>query len=152
MAAKVNYDNAALPLATSEIVWQVTRKHNSFRRGGRNDIGAAFTAEPNNVLNIESHKVSAFGNSRTVGVEIRSGKKKGEILTLTNTASHTPAKNSQRTPLRLNNKRSFAVARKALATHRPNLERLTLVRIARIANSERATINAAKAAAKASPQ
>lgn len=144
--SKVNHDNAALPLATSDVVFQITRKHNAFTRAGRNDLRVGFTAEPNNVLNVEKRKYSAYGSSRTVGVEIRRGAKKGEILTIATPDSHTPAKNTKRTHLRINNKRSFAVARKNLAVHRPDLEHATLVRIARIANSERATLNAAKAA------
>jgi hypothetical protein len=147
MAAKVSHESTALPLATPEVVWQVTRKFNSFSRGGRNNVSVDFTAEPNNVTNIARHKYSGLGQSRTVGVEIRRGKKKGEFLTLNKADSHTPAKATARTPLRLNNKRSYAVTRSKLATHRPDLEHVTLVRVARIANSERRVLKAAKIAA-----
>ncbi|MCA0422273.1 MAG: 60S ribosomal protein L28 [Proteobacteria bacterium] len=123
--SKVNHDSAALPLATSDVVFQITRKHNAFARAGRNDLGVGFTAEPNNVLNIAKRKYSAYGSSRTVGVEIRRGAKKGEILTVATPDSHTPAKNTKRTHLRINNKRSFALARKNLAVH-VSLSRLQL--------------------------
>lgn len=143
MAAKVSHDSTALPLATSDLVWQVTRKHNSFTRANRTNVGVTFTAEPNNVVNVTRHKFSGLGNTNTVGVEIRRGAKKGPVVTL-GKETHTPAKAVARTPLRLNNKRSYAVTRSKLATHRPDLERLTLARIARIANSERAVLKQAK--------
>lgn len=144
MASKVSHDSTALPLATADLIWQVTKKHNSFTRSKRTNVGVTFTAEPNNVLNVASRKVSGLGNSRTVGVEIRRGAKKGPVITLGKDV-HTPAKAVARTPLRINNKRSFAVTRSKLSTHRPDLEHLTLVRVARIANSERSVINRSKA-------
>lgn len=148
MAAKVNHDSTALPLATSDLVWQITRKNTSFSRGGRNDIAVSFTAEPNNLVNVTRHKFSGLGNSRTVGVEIRKGKKKGAFLTVAKADAHTPVKAVARTPLRINNKRSFAVTRSKLATHRPDLEHVALARVARIANSARATLAKAKVATK----
>lgn len=135
---------SALPLATADLIWQVTRKHNSFTRAARTSVGVTFTAEPNNVLNVTRHKVSGLGNARTVGVEIRRGAKKGPVVTLGKTESNTPVKAVARTPLRLNNKRSYSVTRSKLATHRKDLEHLTLARIARIANSERSVLKQAK--------
>ena len=148
MAAKVTHENIALPLATADLVWQVTKKHNSFTRGGRTNTGVTFTAEPHNLVSLNRRKFSGLGQAKTVGVEIRRGARKGEVLALGKSELHTPAKATAKTTLRINNKRSFAVTRSKLATHRPDLTRAALVRVARIANSERAVLKAAKAAPK----
>jgi large subunit ribosomal protein L28e len=146
MAAKVTHDAPALPLASADLVWQVTRNHNSFTRGGRTNTGVLFTAEPHNLVNINRRKFSGLGQAKTVGVEIRRGARKGEILGLNKSESNTPARNTTKTHLRINNKRSFVVTRSKLSTHRPDLTRAALVRVARIANAERAVLKAAKAA------
>ena len=68
---------------SSELTWQLIRKHNSFIR--RRD-GATFSAEPNNLTNKHSFKYSGLANSSVVGVDFNrdaSGKiVRGAVLSL----------------------------------------------------------------------
>lgn len=56
---------------SSALVWQLIKNHNSFlvKRGRTHRAGAVqFSAEPNNLLNVNSAKFSGLANERTVGV------------------------------------------------------------------------------------
>merc|ERR1712137_546281 len=52
---------------SSELTWQLIRKHNSFIR--RRD-GATFSAEPNNLTNKHAFKWSGLANKNAVGLEV----------------------------------------------------------------------------------
>ena len=66
---------------SSELTWQLIRKHNSFIR--RRD-GATFSVEPNNLTNQHAFKYSGLANKNAVGLQVlrdeKGNIKRGAIL------------------------------------------------------------------------
>ena len=56
-------------LASDQLLWHATRKHNSFvvkrKTGGKK---AYFSRHPSNLMNLHSYKFSGIAQSKTVGV------------------------------------------------------------------------------------
>merc|ERR1711907_553455 len=68
---------------SSDLVWQCVRKNSSFihtRRNGTNK--AQFTAEPNNLTNLNRFKDSGLANSQAVGLV--PNKEKGCVMSIKN--------------------------------------------------------------------
>merc|ERR1712137_792313 len=76
---------------SSELTWQLIRKHNSFIR--RRD-GATFSAEPNNLTNKHAFKWSGLANKNAVGLEVNRDEdgniKRGAVLSIKSKKSNLP--------------------------------------------------------------
>merc|ERR1711976_12628 len=88
---------------SSELTWQLIRKHNSFIR--RRD-GVTFTSEPNNLANKHAFKWSGLANKHAVGLELNRDEdgniKRGAVLSVKakkSSARRQPSKTWKKTTL-----------------------------------------------------
>ncbi|KAL5533862.1 hypothetical protein ACEPAG_322 [Sanghuangporus baumii] len=115
---------------SSDLVWLLTRKSNSFVVDTVPE-GPVFSREPGNLLNIHSHKYSELANSKTIRVtETPSGI---QIVTRKSSASPHSVKSARHvTSIRSRSgprRAAGVVAQKAKSGYRPDLRKAAVARV-----------------------
>ena len=123
---------------SSDLIWQLTRKHNSFlvKRNG-----VTFTTEPGNLTNTLSYKTSGLASKKTVNIVPSQANKAGRVgIEITTKKIKTPASKvvkSRQVSVIAKPARTTAKSVKALVqAYRPDLVNLALARAGRIHASQ----------------
>ena len=75
---------------SSDLLWGLVRKTNSFLVKARNHGGVRFSTERGNLLNVHSFKSSGLANCRTL--DVKSAGERGVVLTVKSGVCRKPAK------------------------------------------------------------
>lgn len=112
---------------SSDLIWQVVRKDNSFLRSSN---GVTLSLEPNNVANVNSFKFSGLANAKTVGVTVENKR----VVMTTRHGGAQRVKNTQKATIlrsRVNKKQAGAEAARQLTANSHYRSDLTNYAIAR---------------------
>ncbi|KAI9766834.1 MAG: hypothetical protein M1840_006310 [Geoglossum simile] len=126
---------------SADLIWEVSRNHNSYLVKRRTGGGVQFSRDPLNLLNKHSRTHSGFVNHQAIGIQ--PGEKGGIVLTTKkpHTTSHTPASNVNQTTWGPNKtgRKTYAgvVGHTAKRGYRPDLRREAVARASAIRQSQR---------------
>jgi large subunit ribosomal protein L28e len=123
-------------MVSSDLLWQLTKKNNSFLIKRQ---GAEFSCEKNNLVNLNSPKFSGLIHRKTVSMS--ADPEKGVVLTtrLSKVSTRKPAKAYKSTTLKRGARRN-ALSVVNLVTksgYRPDLKRAALARLTAVTKSMR---------------
>ncbi|KAI9785012.1 MAG: hypothetical protein M1839_001209 [Geoglossum umbratile] len=127
---------------SADLIWEVTRNHNSYLVKRRTGGGTQFSRDPFNLTNKHSRKYGGFVNQQAIGIQ--PGEKGGVVLTTKKqhtTTSHTPASSVNQTSWGPNKseRKTYAgiVGHTAKRGYRPDLRHEAVARASAIRQSQR---------------
>lgn len=131
---------ATLPNVSQDLIWEVTRAHNSFLVK-RKDLGksANFSRDPLNLKNIHTKKFAGYAHDKAIGVQ--AGEKGSVVVTSKNVKkANKPAEHYSVTKYSGSNRKAYkAVAQLAAQrSYRSDLRQPAVERVSAIRSAERA--------------
>jgi large subunit ribosomal protein L28e len=128
---------------SSQLVWELVKKHNSFVRKNAAVNGAVFSAEPGNLANLSSFKHSGLANrGSTVDVALAPA---GDAIVVAKSSKKSKTGALKGSVVKKNARRANHAAGAEAASTRPDLKHAAQARASALTKG----IRAARAAAKA---
>jgi len=121
---------------STQLVWQLINKHNSFKVKNRTGDRVILSSEPGNLYNKHSYKHSGIANDKTI--DLQAGEKNAIIITTSKPKNaNRPLSSKQSYSTKKDSRRAASSIAKETKKIRPDLQKAAKARIGAIRKSQR---------------
>ena len=123
---------------SKQVIYQIVKNNSSFLRKQRNaNKYVEFSADPNNLTQINSSRFNGLGAKNAVGISVPKDSKAKAVLTLATKESNKPKRSVTAYPLKKSNKLSAKDVADRVAGYRDDLKSVAALRWAKITTSRK---------------
>lgn len=123
---------------SQQLIYQLTKNNSCFLRKQKNgNKYVSFSADPNNLTQINSSRFSGVGATKAVGISIPKLSKEKAVLSLATKESNKPKRAVTAYPLKKSNKLSAKDVADRVAGYRDDLKNVAALRWAKITTSRK---------------
>ncbi len=125
-------------IMSKQVIYQIVKNNSSFLRKQRNaNKYVEFSADPNNLTQINSSRFNGLGAKNAVGISVPKDSKAKAVLTLASKESNKPKRSVTAYPLKKSNKLSAKDVADRVAGYRDDLKSVAALRWAKITTSRK---------------
>ena len=123
---------------SQQVIYQIVKNNSSFLRKQKNgNKYVEFSADPNNLTQINSSRFNGLGAKTSVGISVPKDSKAKAVLTLATKESNKPKRSVTAYPLKKSNKLSAKDVADRVAGYRDDLKSVAALRWAKITTSRK---------------